>query len=79
MAFAARSPTHFGAFFPPLPSGPPETVFRVPAKYQLLKPLGKGAYGIVVACKNTQTGSKVAMKKITPMCASPTDGKHTLR
>jgi serine/threonine protein kinase len=41
--------------------------------------VGKGAYGIVVACKNTQTGSKVAMKKITPMCASPTDGKHTLR
>ena len=41
--------------------------------------MGKGAYGIVVACKNVQTGSKVAMKKITPMCASPTDGKHTLR
>ena len=41
--------------------------------------MGKGAYGIVVACKNVQTGSKVAMKKITPMCATPTDGKHTLR
>ena len=57
----------------------PDTVFRLPTKYQLLRPLGKGAYGVVIACKNVQTGSKVAVKKISPMCASTTDGKHTLR
>jgi serine/threonine protein kinase len=34
---------------------------------------------VVIACKNVQTGSKVAVKKISPMCASTTDGKHTLR
>ena len=33
----------------------------------------------MIACKNVQTGSKVAVKKIVPMCASTTDGKHTLR
>ncbi len=64
---------------PPFFYDNPDTVFRLPTKYQLLRPLGKGAYGVVIACKNVQTGSKVAVKKISPMCASTTDGKHTLR
>ena len=51
----------------------------MPVKYTLLKSLGKGAYGVVVACKDHVTNTKVAIKKITPMCASKSDGKHTLR
>lgn len=51
----------------------------MPRKYQFLKLLGKGAYGVVIACKNQETGQKVALKKITPMSATATDGKHTLR
>ena len=38
-----------------------------------------GAYGVVAAAKNKETGTKVAIKKITPMCATAVDGKHTLR
>jgi hypothetical protein len=34
-----------------------------------------GAYGVVAAAKNRETGAKVAIKKITPMCASAVDGK----
>ena len=56
------------------------TDFRLPTRYTPLKALGKGAYGVVCAAKNLETGSKVAIKKITPMCGSSvTDGKHTLR
>ena len=51
----------------------------MPQKYSLLKSLGKGAYGVVVACKDLTTNTKVAIKKITPMCSSKSDGKHTLR
>ena len=38
-----------------------------------------GAYGVVCAAKNKETGAKVAIKKITPMCSTSVDGKHTLR
>jgi serine/threonine protein kinase len=33
----------------------------------------------VCAAKNKDTGAKVAIKKITPMCSTSVDGKHTLR
>jgi len=55
------------------------TVFNVDRKYVPIKALGKGAYGVVCAAKNRETGAKVAIKRIAPMCASPVDGKHTLR
>jgi serine/threonine protein kinase len=42
-------------------------------------PLISGAYGVVCAAKNRETNAKVAIKKITPMCATTVDGKHTLR
>ncbi len=61
------------------PRPPAGTTFKLPRKYQFLKLLGKGAYGVVIACKNLETGGKVAVKKITPMSATATDGKHTLR
>jgi serine/threonine protein kinase len=55
------------------------TSFTVDRKYAPIKALGKGAYGVVCAAKNRETGAKVAIKRISPMCATPTDGKHTLR
>jgi serine/threonine protein kinase len=33
-------------------------------KYQVIKKLGEGAYGVVVKCVNTQTQELVAIKKM---------------
>lgn len=55
------------------------TKFKIDKKYAPIKALGKGAYGVVCAAKNKETGAKVAIKKITPMCSTSVDGKHTLR
>lgn len=55
------------------------TKFKIDKKYVPIKALGKGAYGVVCAAKNKETNAKVAIKKITPMCATTVDGKHTLR
>jgi hypothetical protein len=33
---------------------------------------------VVCAAKNRETGAKVAIKKITPMCASAVDGEREL-
>lgn len=55
------------------------TVFTVERKYSPIKALGKGAYGVVVAAKNLESGAKVAIKKVCPMAHSRTDALHTLR
>jgi hypothetical protein len=34
-----------------------------------------GAYGVVCAAKNKETGSKVAIKKITPAAGTAIDGE----
>ena len=52
------------------------TKFKIDKKYAPIKALGKGAYGVVCAAKNKETGGKVAIKKITPMCSTNVDGKH---
>ena len=39
-------------------------------KYQVIKKLGEGAYGVVVKCINTQTQEHVAIKKIKGKYAS---------
>ena len=52
------------------------TKFKIDKKYAPIKALGKGAYGVVCAAKNKDTGGKVAIKKITPMCSTTVDGKH---
>ena len=33
-------------------------------KYQTLKELGEGAYGKVILCRDTENGSKVAIKVV---------------
>lgn len=39
------------------------TRFDVDEHYTLIKPIGHGAYGVVVSANNTKTKDKVAIKK----------------
>jgi serine/threonine protein kinase len=48
-------------------------------KYELVKPIGQGAYGIVCAAKNRQTGDQVAIKKIRKAFANLVETNRTLR
>uniref|UniRef100_A0A7S3GB87 Mitogen-activated protein kinase n=1 Tax=Palpitomonas bilix TaxID=652834 RepID=A0A7S3GB87_9EUKA len=56
-------------------------VFDVPDHYELTnpKPLGKGAYGVVVAAKDKRTGVAVAIKKIIDTFADLQDAKCIVR
>ncbi|CAN8062230.1 unnamed protein product [Agarophyton chilense] len=55
------------------------TSFTVHEKYQLLKAVGVGAYGVVTAAIDTETGQKVAMKKVSGVFDNLTDAKRVLR
>eukprot|EP00002_Diphylleia_rotans_P012765 TRINITY_DN2493_c0_g3_i2.p1 TRINITY_DN2493_c0_g3~~TRINITY_DN2493_c0_g3_i2.p1 ORF type:complete len:322 (-),score=68.47 TRINITY_DN2493_c0_g3_i2:878-1843(-) len=55
------------------------TNFEVSEKYQIIKPLGHGAYGIVCSAKNSETNEKVAIKKISNVFEDLVDTKRTLR
>ncbi|KFK42540.1 hypothetical protein AALP_AA1G007800 [Arabis alpina] len=55
-------------------------IFQVPSKYvPPLRPLGRGASGIVCAAFNSETGEEVAIKKIGNAFANIIDAKRTLR
>ncbi|CAE7888988.1 erkA, partial [Symbiodinium sp. KB8] len=56
-----------------------ESVFEVSTRYQIRKPIGHGAYGVVVSALDTQTGKKVAIKKIPNCFGDITDAKRILR
>lgn len=53
--------------------------FEVPNKYNLVKAVGYGAYGLVCSAVNTETGEKVAIKKIPKVFDDLIDGKRILR
>jgi len=53
--------------------------FELDAKYIPIKPIGKGAYGIVCSAKNAETNEKVAIKKIINAFENQTDARRTLR
>ncbi|KAK2962319.1 putative Mitogen-activated protein kinase [Blattamonas nauphoetae] len=55
------------------------STFIIPDKYRIIRPMGIGAYGIVVACKDTETDEKVAIKKVPDAFKHTTDMKRTLR
>jgi len=55
------------------------TRFDVESHYKLMRPVGHGAYGVVCSAKNTKTGAKVAIKKITKAFSNLTETKRTLR
>ena len=40
------------------------SLFEIDMKYVPIKPIGKGAYGVVCSAKDSETGEKVAIKKV---------------
>ena len=54
-------------------------LFEVKKKYVPIKPIGKGAYGIVCSAKDEKLNTKVAIKKITNAFENVVDAKRTLR
>lgn len=55
------------------------TDFEIDDKYEPIKAVGKGAYGVVCSAKNNATGEKVAIKKITNAFENIIDARRTLR
>jgi len=55
------------------------TIFRVPPQYQLIKPVGHGAFGLVCSANLPDKGQMVAIKKINNAFVNPKDTKRTLR
>lgn len=53
--------------------------FDVPSRYKLIRPVGHGAYGVVVAVTDSVTNNKLAIKKIRKAFEDPVDGKRILR
>jgi serine/threonine protein kinase len=55
------------------------TRFDVDSRYQLIKPIGQGAYGVVCSATDSVGARKVAIKKISKAFEHLTDCKRTLR
>ncbi|CAK4251980.1 unnamed protein product [Aphanomyces euteiches] len=55
------------------------TTFQVDTKYKFIKPIGHGAYGVVISSQNTETGDKVAIKKVSKAFEDLVDAKRILR
>ncbi|CAH0485182.1 unnamed protein product [Peronospora farinosa] len=55
------------------------TTFDVPKKYQLIKVVGAGTYGEVVAASDVESGTTVAIKKVTNAFQDLPDTKRILR
>lgn len=55
------------------------TTFEIDDCYQPIKAIGKGAYGVVCSARDTRTGDKVAIKKITNAFENLVDARRTLR
>ncbi|KAL3289391.1 hypothetical protein HHI36_022821 [Cryptolaemus montrouzieri] len=56
-----------------------KTVWEVPMRYQKLSAVGSGAYGQVCSALDTQTGNKVAIKKLARPFQSAVHAKRTYR
>ncbi|KAG9449741.1 hypothetical protein H6P81_009706 [Aristolochia fimbriata] len=56
-----------------------QTLFEVDTKYVPIKPIGRGAYGIVCSSVNRETNEKVAIKKIHNAFENRVDALRTLR
>ncbi|CAN1344350.1 Mitogen-activated protein kinase 7 [Linum perenne] len=56
-----------------------QTLFEIDTKYVPIKPVGRGAYGIVCSSINRETNEKVAIKKINNVFDNKTDALRTLR
>ncbi|KAL9259739.1 Mitogen-activated protein kinase homolog NTF3-like protein [Drosera capensis] len=56
-----------------------QTLFEVDTKYVPIKPIGRGAYGVVCSSVNRETNEKVAIKKINNAFENRVDALRTLR
>ncbi|KAF5943009.1 hypothetical protein HYC85_020651 [Camellia sinensis] len=56
-----------------------QTLFEIDTKYVPIKPIGRGAYGIVCSSINRETNEKVAIKKIHNVFDNRIDALRTLR
>ncbi|KAE8727119.1 Mitogen-activated protein kinase 4 [Hibiscus syriacus] len=56
-----------------------QTLFEIDTKYFPIKPIGRGAYGVVCSAINRETNDKVAIKKINNVFDYPVDALRTLR
>ncbi|KAF3440715.1 hypothetical protein FNV43_RR19001 [Rhamnella rubrinervis] len=56
-----------------------QTLFEIDTKYIPIKPIGKGAYGVVCSSINVETNEKVAIKKINNVFENRIDALRTLR
>lgn len=55
------------------------STFIVDKKYEFIKRLGQGAYGVVCSCLDTETNKKVAIKKIPKAFEDLIDAKRIVR
>lgn len=55
------------------------TSFQVEEKYELIKQVGIGAYGVVCSCKDTKNNVKVAIKKVPNAFEDLVDAKRIVR
>ncbi|TDH67375.1 hypothetical protein CCR75_001919 [Bremia lactucae] len=55
------------------------TNFDVPKRYQMIKAVGQGAYGCVIAASDTETGQALAIKNIPNAFNDLIDAKRILR
>lgn len=55
------------------------TTFLLDNRYEIVDPVGSGAYGVVVQALDTVSGEQVAIKKIEKGLEHPTLAKRTLR
>lgn len=53
--------------------------FDIKTRYQLIRPIGHGAYGVVISASDKETNEKVAIKKISRAFEDPVDAKRILR
>lgn len=53
--------------------------FLIDDRYQPLRALGRGAYGMVMSARDAVTGDKVAIKKINAVFENPIVAWRTLR
>lgn len=56
-----------------------QTLFEIDTKYVPIKPIGRGAYGVVCSSINTETNERVAIKKIQNVFENRIDALRTLR
>uniref|UniRef100_A0A7S2SMW8 Mitogen-activated protein kinase n=1 Tax=Mucochytrium quahogii TaxID=96639 RepID=A0A7S2SMW8_9STRA len=57
----------------------PATTFEVDTRYSFIRPIGTGAYGVVVSAKDKLSQEPVAIKKVTRAFEDLVDAKRILR